>query len=204
MTDKKEHIIDTAIDLFATKGFEGTSIRDLAAAADVNVAMVNYYFGSKEKLFEALVQRKAASSRNLLTEIANDPNLKAIEKIDRVIELYVDRIFTNRKFHRVIHQELITNQRETLTQYIADALHPNALSMKSILEAGIKSNEFKKVDIQLTIASILGTINQILLSKKFCLRLLDREEDYVPYEDPKFKTRVNEHLKELMRDHLLK
>src|SRR5215475_11126568 len=112
MAEKKDHIIDTAIELFATKGFEGTSIRDLAAAADVNVAMVNYYFGSKEKLFEALVQRKAASSRNLLTEIANDSKLTAIEKIDKVIELYVDKIFTSRKFHRVIQMELITSQRE--------------------------------------------------------------------------------------------
>ncbi|PWT77245.1 MAG: hypothetical protein C5B59_04540 [Bacteroidetes bacterium] len=204
MTDKKEHIIDIAIELFATKGFEGTSIRDLAAAADVNVAMVNYYFGSKEKLFEELVQRKAASSRNLLTEIANDSSLTAIEKIDKVIELYVEKIFTNRKFHRVIHQELITNQRETLTRNIADSMFPNALSMKTIVEEGIRNKEFKNVDVQLTIASILGTINQILLSKTFCLRLLDKQEDYVPYEDPKFKKRVNDHLKELMRDHLLK
>jgi AcrR family transcriptional regulator len=45
--DKKTHIIETAIELFAEKGFEGTSIRDLATKADVNVAMINYYFGSK-------------------------------------------------------------------------------------------------------------------------------------------------------------
>jgi len=36
MTDKKEHIINKAIELFAEKGFEGTSIRDLAAKAEVN------------------------------------------------------------------------------------------------------------------------------------------------------------------------
>jgi AcrR family transcriptional regulator len=47
--DKKEHIMHVAMELFAEKGFEGTSIRDLAQKADVNIAMVNYYFGSKEK-----------------------------------------------------------------------------------------------------------------------------------------------------------
>lgn len=61
--DKREHIINTAIKLFASKGFEGTSIRDLAAAADVNVAMVNYYFGSKEKLFESMVEHNVAYTR---------------------------------------------------------------------------------------------------------------------------------------------
>ncbi|MFW1406241.1 TetR/AcrR family transcriptional regulator, partial [Vibrio parahaemolyticus] len=57
--DKRDHLINEAIELFAEKGFEGTSIRDLATRAGVNIAMVNYYFGSKEKLFEAIVAKKA-------------------------------------------------------------------------------------------------------------------------------------------------
>ncbi len=204
MTEKKTHIINKAIELFATKGFEGTSIRDLAAAADVNVAMVNYYFGSKEKLFEVLIEAKAASTRGLLEELIKDKKLSAIERVDRIIDAYVERLFTHRTFHRVIYQELITNQREKLTKMISDAMFPNTLVMKSIIETGIKSGEFKKVDVQLTIASLMGTINQVLLSKSFCLRLLEKEPGYVPYDDPKFKARVIAHLKQLMRDHLLK
>jgi len=201
--DKKEQIINAAIELFAQKGFEGTSIRDLAAKADVNVAMVNYYFGSKEKLFEALVEMKASSARVLLEELAKDKQLTSIEKIDRVIDSYVERLFTNRLFHRVIHQELMLNQRETLQQIITDLLYPNTLVIKGIIDEGIKRGQFKKVDVELTIASLVGTINQILLSKKFCLKILNREEGYVPYEDPLFKKRMSNHLKQLMRAHLL-
>jgi AcrR family transcriptional regulator len=204
MTDKREHIIEKAIELFASKGFEGTSIRDLAAAANVNVAMINYYFGSKEKLFEALVEKKASYTRGFFDELAKDKKLSSMQKIEQIIESYVERFFTNRKFHRVINQELITNQREALTKTIADALFPNALSIKSIIEEGIRKNEFKKVDPQLTIATLLGTINQVLLSKIFCLRLLNKDEEYTPYDDPKFRKRVIDHLKQLMHDHLLK
>jgi len=204
MTDKKDHIINKAIELFALKGFEGTSIRDLATAADVNVAMINYYFGTKEKLFEALVEKKSVSTRGSLQELVKDKTLNSLEKIDRIIDSYVDKLFTHRKFHRVIQQELITNQRETLTQTIVHAMFPNALAIKTILEKGIKNNEFKKMDPELTIATLLGTINQVLLSKKFCLKLLDKGPEYVPYDDPKFKKRVIDHLKQLMRDHLLK
>ncbi len=75
MTDKKTHIINHAIDLFAEKGFEGTSIRDLAARADVNVAMVNYYFGSKEKLFESIVEERACYTRGLLLKLRKTPDL---------------------------------------------------------------------------------------------------------------------------------
>src|SRR5438045_3008304 len=111
MTDKKEHIINKAIELFAEKGFEGTSIRELATYAGVNVAMVNYYFGSKEKLFEALVQLKSAYLRGLLDELSKDNTLSEMDKIDRIIESVVDRIVANRKFHKVIHQEIMLNQR---------------------------------------------------------------------------------------------
>ncbi|HEX4849604.1 MAG TPA: TetR family transcriptional regulator, partial [Puia sp.] len=124
MIDKRDHIISKAIELFALKGFEGTSIRDLATAADVNVAMINYYFGSKEKLFEVLIERKSVSTRGSLEEIAKDKTLSSMGKIDRVIESYVERFFAHRQFYRVIQQELITNQRETLTQAIVQSMFP--------------------------------------------------------------------------------
>ena len=46
---KRENIINAAVGLFAEKGFEGTSIRDISAKADVNVAMIKGY-GSKNKI----------------------------------------------------------------------------------------------------------------------------------------------------------
>lgn len=200
--DKKEHIINAAIDLFAEKGFEGTSIRDLASKADVNVAMINYYFGSKEKLFEALVEMKASTTRGTLEGFMNNTKLTSMEKIDHVIDSYIDRLFHNRKFHRLIHQELIMNQREALQHIITNMLYPNTLIIKRIIEEGIKKKDFKKVDPELTIASLVGTINQVLLSKKFCLKLLNREAGYIPYEDPAFIKRMSTHLRQLMHAHL--
>lgn len=53
MTDleTKEKIMEAARVLFADHGYEGTSVREIAKAAEVNVASVNYYFSSKENLF---------------------------------------------------------------------------------------------------------------------------------------------------------
>lgn len=201
--DKKQQIIEAAIELFSQKGFEGTSIRDLAAKADVNVAMVNYYFGSKEKLFEALVEVKAASARGTLEELLNDKNLTSIEKIDRIVDSYVERLFSHRMFHRLIHQELIMNQREALQDSITTLLLPNSLYIKSIINEGIENGQFKQVDVMLTMVSLMGTINQLLLSKKYCLKLLNKGDEYVPYDDPAFRQRVSVHLKGLMRAHLL-
>src|SRR5215471_4877101 len=111
ITDKKTHIIETAMELFAEKGFEGTSIRDIAAKANVNIAMVNYYFGSKEKLFEGMVKYKAAYTKDMLEEIANNKQLAEIEKLDHIIDNYISRLFANRKFHRIIYHEMMLSQR---------------------------------------------------------------------------------------------
>ncbi|MFT3932056.1 MAG: TetR family transcriptional regulator [Chitinophagaceae bacterium] len=203
MTDKKEHIINHAIELFAEKGFEGTSVRDLAARAGVNVAMVNYYFGSKEKLFEHMVQIKANYTRGVLDEIAKNPNYTEIEKIEKVIETYMGKLFTNRKFHRVLHQEMLMNRNESLQEAIVETLYPNSLIIKNILESGMKKGVFKKVDAPLVIATLMGTINQVLLSKRMCNKLLGKEAGYIPYEDPRFGKRLSDHLKQLMHAYLL-
>jgi len=202
--DKKEHIIETAIELFAAKGFEGTSIRDIAAQANVNIAMINYYFGSKEKLFESIVEHKASSTRLQLEGIVNDKSLTDIEKIDRIIEYHVEKVFANRFFHRVIHQEIMLSQRESLQfSIIQKMMYPNSLIVKGIIESGIKNGTFKNVDTALSIATMFGTVNQVLLSKRLCNSLLEKGEDYIPYEDEKFRKRVIDHMKQLMHAHLL-
>ena len=202
-TDKKEHIISSAIELFAERGFEGTSIRDLAAKADVNIAMVNYYFGSKDKLFEAMVVQKASYMREKLEEIANDKSKSEIEKMDTVIEAYVNRILSQHQYHRIIHQELMLKQREEVHNSIISIFSKNTLIIKSIIEQGIKKKVFKKVDPELTFATILGTINQVMLSKGMCNLLINKDENFNPYTDESFKKRIITHLKQIIHSLLL-
>jgi AcrR family transcriptional regulator len=57
-TATKERILDAAEALFMEHGFEATSLRAITAAAEVNLAAVNYHFGSKEELFEAVLTRR--------------------------------------------------------------------------------------------------------------------------------------------------
>ena len=54
----KSRILDAAERLFLEHGFEATSLRQLTAAAGVNLAAVNYHFGSKEELFQAVLTRR--------------------------------------------------------------------------------------------------------------------------------------------------
>ena len=54
----KQRILDTAEGLFMGHGFEATSLRSITAAAGVNLAAVNYHFGSKEELFQSVLTRR--------------------------------------------------------------------------------------------------------------------------------------------------
>ena len=68
----KDRILDAAEALFMEHGFEATSLRAITAAATVNLAAVNYHFGSKEELFQAVLTRRL------------DPmNLRRVALLDR-------------------------------------------------------------------------------------------------------------------------
>ena len=71
----KERILDTAERLFARHGFYGVSVRDITEAAGVDVALVNYHFGSKRELFAAVFQRRA--------EMLNPERLARLEEVRR-------------------------------------------------------------------------------------------------------------------------
>ena len=203
MSDKKQHIINSAVELFAEKGFEGSSIRELAARANVNVAMVNYYFGSKDKLFETIVEYRASFMRGKLDEIEADKTMTEIEKIDAIIENYVEKILSQPYFHRVLHQELLKTDREEMQKNIISIFFRNTQTLRKIIEQGIRKKVFKKVDPELTMATLIGTINQVMLSKALCVMLVNKGEDFNPYTDHSFKTRLMKHLKQIMHDYLL-
>ncbi|MBC7722339.1 MAG: TetR/AcrR family transcriptional regulator [Pedobacter sp.] len=201
--DKKQHIISHAMQLFADKGFEATSIRDLAKVADVNVAMVNYYFGSKDKLMEAIIEEKAAYMKDRIEELNANKDISEIDKVNALIEDYVDRIIKNPNFHKLLHKELMGSNRENLHQLLTNTLARNTKNFAKIIETGIKKKVFKKVDATLTVASIIGSITQVMMSKNMCNQLIDKPEDYEPYTDEAFKKRLVTHIKQMMQSHLL-
>jgi AcrR family transcriptional regulator len=203
ITEKQEHIINAAIELFAEKGFEGSSIRDLAARADVNVAMVNYYFGSKEKLFEAIVVYKSQFMRGKLDEISNNQEMDELAKINAIIENYVDKILGNPSFHMILYQELLRSDRNAMHDNIIRIFTDNARAIRGIIEQGIAKKIFREVDPSLTLATMMGTINQVMLSKPMCNMLMSEQAGLDPYTNPAFRERLIKHIKQVMQAHLI-
>ena len=78
--DTKEKILDAAEALFAAKGFRGTTMRAITGKADVNLAAINYHFGSKESLLEEVIKRRIIPlnriRRKRLEQVRDDANKK--------------------------------------------------------------------------------------------------------------------------------
>ena len=201
--DKKEIILSAAMKLFGIKGFEGTSVRDIAAEAGVNPAMINYYFGSKDKLFESLVEYKAAYLKGVFAELEGNLSLSPLEKLNIIIDRYINRIFEGPQFHHLLHRELSLERRPQMKDAIAEILLRNIIYAKRIIQQGIDSGQFRQVDTELTMTTILGTISYLLSSEIMCRKMLHKGKDFNPYHSIKLKERLSEHLKQLIRSHLV-
>jgi AcrR family transcriptional regulator len=83
MISKEENILFAAEKLFAEKGFEGTSTREIAKAANVNISMISYYFGSKEKLYEKLVEYRMSEGQFFSKDIIERTDINEWEKLKK-------------------------------------------------------------------------------------------------------------------------
>lgn len=200
--DKRIQILTIAEQLFADNGFDGTSVRDIAQQANVNLAMISYYFGSKEKLLEALIEDRAGYTLGILEELNKDPLLTPWEKIDRFIDFYVDKVMNNYRFHCIMYQQSTSSRSTAIKELITSIKLRNLEQVKKVITDGQRKGIFRKIDIEFTIASIMGTLSHVTNSRAFYCRMLKIEETDEQSFRKKISPRTKEHLKQLMRAHL--
>ena len=197
--DKKELLIEVAERLFAEHGFEGTSVRLLASEANMNIAMISYYFGSKEKMMEAILDRRSALNRENFIRISEMPNTSSWQKIEAVIDLYVDMMSGNRNFHKILFREVALSQREELTSKISQFVSGNMQNIKKIIQEGVDNGDFKQVDAPMLMATLVGTISQTLNYSKLSEQILGVYEGHEKVSETEILIRLKTHLKEVFR-----
>jgi len=195
--DKQIEILEVAEILFAEKGFDGTSIRNIAKVAKINIAMVSYYFGSKERLLESLIIYRTSDLKNQLENLLKE-DLEPIEKINKLIELYINRINSNRGIYRILHFEFTSKKREQNLQVFSELKKGNLKSLETIIEEGQRKGIFRKdVIIPLITPTILGTFFHFHMNKPFFENLLNlkTEDLYNNY----IKTNLTKHIQQTIK-----
>lgn len=155
----REQILDAAQELFARKGLEGTTIKEIGAEAGLNPALLYYYFSNKDELYRACLQRigdaLVARGGAALTR-ATTP----AEAIEALVEAQARFLLASPAAPKLIVRELLDH----------DARHAEAVILRlaagifqrlcAVIETGQRSGDFRR-DVEPKLAAI-STISQVI------------------------------------------
>lgn len=198
--DKQLEILQVAERLFAEDGFDGTSIRQIAKEAKVNIAMISYYFGSKEKLLETLIIHRTSGMKMQLENIYRD-DLTPIEKVERLIDLYISRINKNKCMYQILHFELSNKKRIMDMQAFMDIKKENTELFRMIIVEGQEKGVFRKdVNINLISPTIMGILVHFQMNRLYFEQILNltTEEDFENYILNELTAHIKQTIKALL------
>jgi len=105
----EEKIKNAARAVFHRKGFAATRTRDIAEEAGLNLALLNYYFRSKEKLFDIIMLETMMGFVGAMVFVFNDEDSSIEEKIERMVASYIDLLIKEPQIPLFLMNELHRN-----------------------------------------------------------------------------------------------
>ena len=164
----KGRLLDAAEGLFCEHGFKGTSIRDIAASAGCNIASVNYYFGSKEKLYEEVWRRhlipmrdeRIASINKVMSQTQARPNLEDLLRsfADTFVGSMVDTSRAS-QLSKLMAREYIDSHLPT-NMFVNEVIKPTMTAMhKAIM---ITCPDLDESKVLLVIFSVIGQLVHVV------------------------------------------
>jgi AcrR family transcriptional regulator len=153
----RERIIDAAGEIFAQRGFDATTIRDICQAAGANVAAVNYYFGDKQRLYiEAVVRaHRWRMERAKLPEWSD--NTTPEQKLRDFIATFIRRVRTgpDDTWHTRLIMREIANPSEACAELVQSSIRPQFEVLIGILRE-LNPQIAEDQSLHLTAFSIVG------------------------------------------------
>lgn len=167
----KEKILDAATTLFADKGFDGTKVQEIADVAEVNKAMLYYYFKSKDDLLMSVIGRFIEGIRDSIPQhfAGHDDTARSIETF---LDFYIGYLARNRAFVRLMAWELLSGKH--LDAIAHNYIIPTFGLMREKIVQAISAGAIRRVSPEHTIFSVVGiNIFYIVASPLFTLILGD-------------------------------
>ena len=131
----EEKIKEAARIVFHAKGFSATRTRDIADEAGINLALLNYYFRSKEKLFDIIMQESIFDFMKSLASVINNADSNLEEKITSIIERYIEQLSRNPEMPLFIMSELKRNPENFMSKHNPKSLLLDSVFSKQYQEA---------------------------------------------------------------------
>lgn len=167
--DIRIHIMKVGSQLFAEKGYEGASIREIAKKSGVNIAMVSYYFGGKEGLyFECIAhfaQHKLNQISNTLTPFKNSEDFK--KRLQQLIANKMQCFSEDLEAHKIIMREMQTERDPEFHKKIMTQLAPVFDKIKSFFQMAIDQNVVREnFDAENLTLMLMGVLSHPCIAEK--------------------------------------
>lgn len=190
-TEKQIHILDIAEELIAKKGYEGTSVRDICSKASINVAMISYYFGSKEKMMSYLYQYRVLKTRENFSEFADTiKEGKPEMQMKEIIKYIVAQLFKYNYFHGFVTQEL--RHTENLKDELLDFYQLFVKKLDDVIKKGVASGVFtftpKPEDV---LTTIIGSTLFVIRNRNFYELYVPSKSEETYSKEAEKKVRMN-------------
>ena len=200
MISKEENILYAAEKLFAELGFEGTSTREIAKAANVNISMISYYFGSKEKLYEKLVEYRMKEGQFFSKDILERTDINEWEKVEKIVDQFSGRVRHHKCFYRIMQREQLHSKNPQIVEFLKETKMGFIAMYSKILESGLEKGIFtKNPPIYLLHSTVSGTLFYASNAKEMYKEFLNDRDDEDVF-DEKYYTELNKHIKYLLKD----
>lgn len=164
-------LVVEAAQLFAGRGYDGVTVDEIVAAAQVNKRMVYHYFGNKDGIYQAAVTHVFASLQTLETGMIesyagqSDPE----GGIRKLISLYFSFLETHPEFVRILQWENLGEGRHLSEVEVGMSKNPILGHLEALLKEGVAKGVFRAdLDPRLVLTSLIG-LSLIYFSNRFTL-----------------------------------
>ena len=169
----EEKILLSASKVFTEKGFAGTRTRDIAEEAGINLALLNYYFRSKEKLFEQVMKIKVVLLFGKIFPILSNEKTSLEEKIDLASEKYFEILSKNPNLPLFVISEI-----QKKNSNISKIIPINKIFENSIIIKQIKEKRPEINPLHYSVNFLAMTIFPFVAKPVFNAFELTNEEEY--------------------------
>jgi AcrR family transcriptional regulator len=184
--ERRDQILNTAVELFSQKGFKGTTTKEIAKAAGVSEAMVFRHFTSKEELYGAILDAKACiDGTHMFPWEGNKDLQKAFAERDDIAFFYLIALDAMKKhqtdvaFMRLLFYSAL-EEHDLAENFFQEFVAEVYAFIGGYIESRQKDGAFRQLDPRIAVRSFLGmmihhSLNNILWDKK--RRLIDISDE---------------------------
>jgi AcrR family transcriptional regulator len=172
----EDKIKNAARTVFHKKGFAAARTRDIAEEAGINLALLNYYFRSKEKLFNIVMLETIQNFFASITVVFNDSNSSMEEKVEKFASDYIDLLFQEPEIPLFIMSEIRNNPEVLMKKInIKDTIF-NSVFMQQFNE-GVQSGKIRDLNFLHFMMNFMGLIIFPFIAKPLLKEISGVNED---------------------------